>query len=197
MSDAFRVAGAGADLCSVLRETAKNCLFGKTLALSQVECCRDEAWTDDDPIAISIFTPKISRTWLGDAPPQFQAKISLAIVGRVLGPTLAMAEMYTDLLRLQMENALLSAPSFWATPLERVNSIETTIEFPGKDAMHEGQVTMVLECQCVDIFVPIETTSFETVNLSVPNPTVPASAEPESNLIGVEITIPGAIPQGD
>ncbi len=193
MSDAFGVVGAGADLCSQLRARAQTLLLAaNTLALAQVETSRDDAFTGDDPFAIAIYTPKISRTWLGDSPLQFTAKINLAIVARVLAPSLKQVETDADTMRVQIEQGLLSSPAFYAAPMERINSIDTTIEFPGNNEQHEAQVTVLLECQCTDVFAPNLTAApaLATVNATVPNATVPPGTLPADNLIGATIIIP-------
>jgi hypothetical protein len=192
--NAFSVAGAGVDLASQLRAAAKALLIAAdTLAGNAVESCRNDAQSDADPFFIAIYTTKINRSWLGDSPPQFKALVSLAVIGRVQANTLAQAERLADTLRVQMENALLASSAFYAqvTALERVNTVDTTISFPEYVKIHEGVVTMVLECQCVDIFPWIAGVPLDLINLTVPDPTTPGlNTVTADNMIGAAVTIP-------
>lgn len=186
MSDAFNITGAGQDLCSLLRARTQSILLAAaTVAGDAVETSRNDAFTEADAAAIAIYTPKISRTWLGDTPLAFTAKVNLAVVGRVLQPTLAQAECQIDTLRVQIENALLTNPQFYAAPLERINSIDTTIEFPEANSPHEAQMTMVFECQCEDLFfAAVPQNSLITIGLTSPSP-----LNAENTLIGATITL--------
>ena len=193
MSDAFGVPGVGQDLCSMLRMRAKHlALAANTLAGGQVQTSRNAPLTGDRPFFVSIFTPKIKRTLLGDSPATFMAKVSLVVIGKVTGSTLAEAEVFVDTLRVQLENALLSSAGFWFPPLEKVTGIETVIEFPGDDETHLGFVTMVIDCQCTDSFGVPTGPQLETIQVTVPNATMPSGNLPADNLIGAIITLPGA-----
>ncbi len=190
--DAFGVAGAGMDLASLMRARAVSILRAAgTLAGTQVEAFRDMAITGDDLFFIAVYTPRIQRAWLGDSPPNYQAKVELVIIGKATGRTGAEAEWLTDTLRIQIENALLTSAAFWAMPLERINTIESVQELPGDAEQHEGFITMRLECQCVDVFPVTAGAPLELAGVTVPNPSTPASnTVPADNLIGAAVTIP-------
>lgn len=190
MSDAFGVAGAGQDLCSLLRSTVKSLLLNTTLAGPHVETSRADAIDSTEPCVIAIYTTKISRDWLGTAPVAFIAKVSLVIMGRVLSTTQADAETQVDQLRVQVENILFPALFPAVQALERVNSVETTINFPAEGQFREAIMAMTLECQCYEEFYLNPTTKLTTIGLTVPNLTEPAGSLPAENLIGAIITIP-------
>ena len=193
MSDAFGVMGAGLDLCSMLRARAKALvLAANTLAGTQVQTSRNSPLTDEQPFFVAIYTPEINRTWAGEAPVSFTAKVTLVVVGKATGKVLTEAEARTDMLRVQLENALLASVGFWTTPVERVNSVNTTLEFPSEGEVHTGYVTMKMECQCTDYFVPDDGVPLTMIGLTIPNPTMPAGSLPEDNLIGATISLTGA-----
>jgi hypothetical protein len=189
MSDAFGVPGAGADLASSLRGIALTVLLAaNTLAAGCVETSRDVQFSGADPCAIAIYTSMIDRTWIGDGPPNFKAVVHLVIVGRVLRKLLKQAETDLDVLRVQIENAVLGSPQFWAA-IEQMPAVNTTMEFPGTTDLHEGIVTMTMQCQGTDTFAPIETTPLEMIQVVVPNPNGGGPA-PAPFLIGAEISLP-------
>ena len=185
MSDAFGISGAGVDLPSTLRQTVKAILLAaNTLADDQVETSRDEALTGDDQCVISIYTPMIEQSWLGNAPPSFKGVTHLVIVGRLLRKVpLEVVEVLTDKLRVQIQNAVLRSPEFWDL-LEQVNNITTSFEFPGAGDQHEGIVKMNLECQATDQFNLIVGVPLQTIGLTVPGPT------PTETAIGATIPLP-------
>lgn len=186
MSDAFGIAGAGEDLASSLRARVYNLLYGVTLAGGQVEECRDSALTEDEPFHVGIFAPKISREEKGNAPPQYDATVTLLITGKATGRRLKDAVLLTDTLRVQIEMATLGSAAFWLSPLQTVKSIETNTNFSGGDARHEGFLSMLMECVCTDFFYPQPGTPLREIVITVPNPTIakPDETLPAKNLIG-------------
>lgn len=193
MRDAFGIAGAGMDLTSLLRARVVELLkCANTLAGAQVEACRDAAITGAEPFHIGVFTPKISRDEIGNAPPGYKATVTLLITGKVTHKLLDDAVLLSDTLRVQIEQAVLCSTAFWMPPLENVKSIETTMHFPGDDDIHQGFMAMLLECICTDTFYPRPGQPLQEIHVVIPNPTIAQPDEniPADNLIGSDTILP-------
>jgi hypothetical protein len=171
-------------------------LAANTLAGTQVEISRSDAFTADDATAIALYVPLINREWLGDSPVSFKAKLQTVIVGVVYRPLMDDCTLATDQLRVQIENAVFCTQSIWSLPIERVNSSETTISFPSDVDTHQGIIRMVMECETTEIWPALLASqpagnppgavgaAFALADLSIPGPA------PGETLIGADIVIP-------
>ncbi|HBO83304.1 MAG TPA: ABC transporter permease [Cupriavidus sp.] len=168
---------------------------------------------------ILVHARKERKVSLGPNAPEFDVYTTIEIIARTKSPALvgdagsASALAAAEVLKAQIETALINNPAIWADPaggqrIEQFTSVDSELNTSSEGEMPMAELVMQIEVkfyQGPEIFYPIATVPLQTVNIHVDtaapfdpngtyaNPPFPAAVNPAPRTSGPDGRDEGAL----